>query len=213
MRTALIVGSSGLIGKQLVELLLLDSYYTTVKAITRSPLSLQHPKLSNVVINFDSLADHHQLLQADDVFCCLGTTIKQAGTKQAFQRVDFDYPLEIAEISKRLGATQYLVVSALGANKDSSIYYNQVKGKLEHALEALNFDALHIFRPSLLLGDRTEQRAGEDAAKIVYKIFGFLIPKKYKAIDSARVARAMLVYAKELKKGVFIHESAEMQHF
>jgi len=213
MKTALILGSTGLIGKQLLELLLLDSYYTTVKAVTRRPLNIQHPKLSNIVINFETLTEHYSQFQADDVFCCLGTTIKQAGTKQAFQNVDFEYPLETAKISKSLGASQYLLVSALGANKDSSIFYNQVKGKLEDALQSLNYDTLHIFRPSLLLGNRTEQRTGEDTAKIFYKLFGFLIPKKYKAIESDRVARAMLVHAKAQKKGFFLHESAEMQHF
>lgn len=213
MRTALIAGASGLIGKHLLELLLQDNYYTSIKAITRSPLPISHPKLQNLVLDFDRLKDHTQDLKADDIFCCLGTTMKQARTKQAFQKVDFDYPLEIATVTKDQQASQYLLVSALGADENSSIYYNQVKGKVESAIELVGFDTLHIFRPSLLLGDRNDSRSGEDAAKIVYKIFGFLIPKKYKAIDAGRVARAMLIYAKQLKKGKFIHESASLQHF
>jgi uncharacterized protein YbjT (DUF2867 family) len=214
MKTALIVGPTGLIGKQLLELLLQDNYYNRVKAVSRKPLGIDHPKLETIILeSLGKLAEHYDKLIANDVFCCLGTTMKQAGSKEAFKTVDFDYPLEVARITKGLGATQYLLVSALGANKNSSIYYNAVKGQVEEAVNGIEFESFHIFRPSLLLGNRSENRPGEDSAKVIYKIFGIFIPQRYKAIDSAKVARAMLVYAKQFKKGRFIHESGELQHF
>ena len=213
MKTALIVGATGLIGKQLLQLLLEDQYYEKVKVITRKPLDIQHPKLENLVLDFDKLSERYAELKADDIFCCLGTTIRIAKTKEAFRKVDFEYPTELARLTKNQGATQYLLVSALGADKNSRIFYNQVKGEVEEAISHLDFQSLHIFRPSLLLGERTEHRAGEGAATAFFKIFGFLVPSKYKAIDSAKVARSMLVFAKANDPGFYFHESKELQKF
>lgn len=213
MKTALLAGSTGLIGKQLLQLLLDDPAYTEVKALSRKPIAVEHPKLKNIVLDLDKLNEHFDQLKADDVFCCLGTTIKQAGSKEAFRKVDHDYPLELAKLSKNQGATQYLIITALGSNKRSGIFYNQVKGQVEEAIGQVGFQSYHIFRPSLLLGERTEKRAGEGAATVVYQALGFLIPLKYKAIDSAKVARAMLHMAKLNSKGKFIHESKELQQF
>lgn len=213
MKTALIAGATGLIGKQLLQLLLEDPHYEKIKAISRKTLSVQHPKLENLVTDFDKLSERYAEFKADDIFCCLGTTIKIAKTKEAFRKVDFEYPRELARIGKNQGATQYLLVSALGADKHSSIFYNQVKGEVEDAISHVNFRSVHVFRPSLLLGDRTEQRAGEGAATTFFKILGFLIPLKYKAIDSAKVARAMITLAKTNEPGFFYHESKELQSF
>src|SRR5687767_12572435 len=211
MKTALITGATGLIGKQLLQLLLQDAYYEKVKAITRKPLTEQHPKLENLVLDFDKLSDVD--LKSDDVFCCLGTTIRIAKTKEAFRKVDYEYPVELARIAKNQGATQYLLVSALGADKNSGIFYNKVKGEVEEAVNEVGFKSFHVFRPSLLLGDRTEQRAGEGAATTFFKLFGVLIPAKYKAIDSAKVAKAMLHFAKANNSGFHILESRELQKF
>ncbi|HRE67309.1 MAG TPA: NAD(P)H-binding protein [Cyclobacteriaceae bacterium] len=211
-RTALVAGSTGLIGSTLLELLLADSHYDKIIALSRKPLGLTHPKLENVLIHIDEWAKLYNV-KADDVFCCLGTTIKQAKTKDAFRKVDFEYPVELAKALKQNGASSFLLVSALGASKTSRIFYNQVKGEVEEAIRNLSFQALHIFRPSLLLGNRKEQRSGEDAAKIFYKIFGALIPQKYKGIEAVKIARAMLVEAKSEKQGLFTHESAELQHY
>lgn len=213
MRTALLAGSTGLIGKQLLELLLNDPHYTVVKAISRKPLAIQHAKLQNIVADLDTLTEHHDQLKADDVFCCLGTTIKQAGSQAAFRKVDYDYPLELARLTKNQGASQFLIITALGSDARSGIFYNRVKGEVEQAIDAVGFDSYHIFRPSLLLGERTEKRAGEGAATVVYKALGFMIPLKYKAIDSAKVAKGMLHFAKQNSKGKFIHESRELQQF
>lgn len=209
-RSALLAGSTGLIGNQLLQLLLHDVAYDKVIALSRKPLEVTHPKLENIVLEADQLKQHSNL-KADDVFCCLGTTIKQAKTKEAFRKVDFDYPLELAKTLHANGAKQFLLVSALGSDRNSSIFYNRVKGEVEAAITAVGYATFHIFKPSLLVGPRKEQRAGEDAAKVFYKIFGFLIPQKYKGIESIKVARAMLAMAKENKLGLFIHESDSLQ--
>lgn len=211
MKTALIAGATGLIGKQLLQLLLDDPYYEKVKVITRKPIGLQNPKIENIVLNFDALSEYYTSLNADDVFCCLGTTIRIAKTKEAFRKVDYHYPLELARITKNQGASQYLLVSALGADKNSSVFYNKVKGEVEEAIVNVLFNSTHVFRPSLLLGDRDEQRAGEGAATTFFKLFGFLIPLKFKAIDSAKVARAMIHFAKKEDPGIHIHESRDLQ--
>ena len=211
-RVALVAGSTGLIGSQLLELLLNDSAYAKVIALSRKLLSISNPKLENVVVEASDLKSHMDI-KADDVFCCLGTTIKQAKTKEAFRKIDFAYPLALATLLKANGATQFFLVSALGADKNSRIFYNQVKGEVEEAIGAVEIPAYHIFRPSLLIGPRKEHRSGEDAAKVFYKIFGFIIPAKYKGIESIRVARAMISFAKENKHGKFVHESNEMQTF
>lgn len=212
-KTALIAGSTGLIGSQLLQLLLDSDRYSHVIALTRQNLPLQHSKLTQLKIDFSKLGESLDDFAADDIYCCLGTTMAKAGTKENFYQVDFYYPLLLAKSGKQRGAKQYMLVSALGADKNSSIYYNQVKGEIEEAVTKEHFEATHIFRPSLLLGDRSEQRTGEDAARIFYKIFGFLIPKKYKAIDSANVARAMLHFASQEQKGIHIHESKDLQQF
>lgn len=213
MKTALIAGSTGLIGGQLLDLLLNDEQYGVVKAISRKPLTASHPKLVNLVLDSHQLSEQAPQLRADDVFCCLGTTIRKVKTKEKFREVDFDYPLQLAKLTKAQGAKQYLLVSALGADKHSKIFYNQVKGEVEEAIADVGFTSYHIFRPSLLMGNRKENRSGEDAAKFFFTYLGFLVPKKYKGIDSIKVARAMQTLAKKQAAGKHIHESAELQQY
>lgn len=212
-KIALLAGSTGLIGGQLLELLLKDHRYSSVTAISRKPLMVSNPKLVNLVCELKDISNYGDQLKSDDVFCCLGTTIKKAKSKENFRAVDFDAPLALAKISKALGAKNYLLVSALGANKNSSVFYNQVKGEVEEAIQQVGFDSLHILRPSLLLGSRTEERSGEDAFKFFYKIFGFLVPLKYQAIESHKVAKAMIEFAHHNQTGNFIHESVKLQTF
>lgn len=211
MRTAFIAGASGLVGSHLLQLLLSGDRYSMVYAVTRKPLT-DHPKLIQITGNMADVATYADV-RADDVFCCLGTTIAVAGSKENFRKVDFVFPTVIAITLREKGARQFLIVSALGASKRSSIFYNRVKGEVEEAISQSGYPILHIFRPSLLLGERSEKRKGEDAAKVFYKIFGFLIPKKYKGIEASRVAKSMYHYASLDQPGVQIHESAEMQNF
>jgi uncharacterized protein YbjT (DUF2867 family) len=213
MKTALIAGATGLIGKELLKLLLDDPRYETVKAITRKPMNVANQKLQNIVVDFDSLDKSSDQLKCDDVFCCLGTTMKKAGSKEAFWKVDHDYPALLAKTALAQGAKQFLLVSALGANSTSSIYYNEVKGKIEEYISGIGFVSYHIFRPSLLLGPREESRPGEEAAKVFYKYFSFLIPEKYKGIEGSKVARAMKHYAALEQPGRYVHESRQLQSF
>jgi uncharacterized protein YbjT (DUF2867 family) len=211
MKTALVAGATGLIGEQLLGLLLQGGQYDKVIALVRREVA-NRPKLEQRTINLDDEKDYEGV-KADDIFCCLGTTIGKAGSKENFRKVDFQYPLMLARAMKRNGAKQYLIVTALGANKNSSIFYNQVKGEVEDAISKIGFDSIHILRPSLLVGDRKEKRSAEDAAKWFYKAFGFLIPSKYKGIDVTKIARAMVAFAAEHERGIFIHESDVLQKY
>jgi len=213
MKTALIAGSTGLIGWQLLQMLLESDRYSKVIALTRTDLPITHPKLEILKIQFDQLSQWSNKLGADDVFCCLGTTMAKAGSRENFYQVDFFYPLLIAKTSQARGAKQYLLVSALGAHPESAIYYNRVKGQIEEAIREVPFTTIHIFRPSLLLGPREEKRSGENTAKFFYRIFGFLIPRKYKAIQSVKVARAMLAEASREQPGQFVHQSGDLQDY
>jgi|SRR5688572_10524487 len=212
MKTALIAGATGLIGGQLLTRLLANDQYQKVIAFTRDDLPI-HPKLIQLKIDGDKMGELDSGSRVDDVFCCLGTTMAKARTKEKFYFVDFMLPYLLAKNSLQHGAKQYLLVSALGANKQSAIYYNQVKGEIEEAISNIGFETVHIFKPSLLLGPRAEKRSAEDAAKFFYRIFGFLIPRKYKAIDSVKVAKAMVLFASQNQRGNFIHESTELQNF
>jgi uncharacterized protein YbjT (DUF2867 family) len=211
MKTALIAGATGLVGSHLLPLLLSGDRYEKVIAITRKPLT-EHPKLIQVNIDMADAASYQSYV-ADDVYCCLGTTIAVAGSKENFRKVDFTFPMVMAKALLAGGADQYMLISALGANKDSSIFYNRVKAEVEAAVSEVGYHCVQIFRPSLLLGRRTEKRTGEDAAKVFYKIFGFLIPRKYKGVEASKVARAMYECAKQEQSGIHIHESGEIQRY
>ena len=211
MKTAVIAGGTGLIGRQLLQLLLASDRYSKVIGLTRTDLG-QHPKLVQVKTDGNDLT-FDSTERVDDVFCCLGTTMARARSKEKFYQVDFTYPLGLATATLGVGAKQFLIVSSLGANKKSPVYYNRVKGEIEEAVSGLGFSTLHIFRPSLLLGDRQEHRTGEDAAKFFYRVFGFIIPKKFKAIDAGKVARAMIHFATKGQYGKFVHESLQLQDF
>ena len=213
-KTALIAGATGLVGSYLLEKLLYDDHYEKIMVISRQKPDHEHTKLTPVLIpDFDHLADYKDQLKADDVFCCLGTTMAKAGSKEAFRKVDQDYVVGLATIAKENNAGQFLMISALGADKTSTVFYNQVKGKTEEKILAIDFPETHIFRPSLLMGPRTEKRVGEDAAKTFYKWFNFIFIgplKKYKGIHAEKVAQNMLHFAKEEMPGKHIHENKEL---
>ena len=155
----------------------------------RKPLAKQHAKSQIKVVEFESLERNR--VEADDVYCCLGTTIKQAGSQAAFRRVDFDYPVALARVASRDGARRLLVVSALGANARSGVFYNRVKGEMEEAVRAAGVPQTLLFRPSLLSGPRTEPRFGEQAGLLVGALLGPLLGR-YRPIHGDLVAAAML---------------------
>jgi len=209
-KTALIAGASGLVGSHLLPLLLASSRYAKVIAVGRRPLPIVHPKLEQRILNFAQLEDHRMTLIADDVYCCLGTTMRQAGSKDAFYKVDYLYIVKLAALSAGNFAAQLLLVSAMGADASSRIYYNRVKGETEEAVRQTPFRAIHLFRPSLLLGERDEPRAGEQAGEVV---LGLLRPvlvgplRRYRPISAATVAEAMLRAAEAEDTGIQVHLS------
>lgn len=213
-RTALIIGASGLIGSYCLQALLRDNVYSLVKTLVRREMNTQHDKLLQHVVDFENLTNYKDLIQADDIFCCLGTTIKKAGSQEQFKQVDFRYPLEVAKIAKENSAQQYLIVTALGADPDSNIFYNKVKGEVEKALSALQYDTLQVFQPSLLLGDRDEKRIGESIGQSLFSAFSFAFVgplRKYKGIEGEVVAQVMVHQAKKGLQGEFVIESKEIQ--
>ncbi len=213
-KTALLLGGSGLVGGLCLDYLLNDSYYTQVKVLVRRPLSVEHPKLIQHQVDFDKLKDQHSKIKANDVYCCLGTTIKKAGSQKAFRKVDFGYPKEIAVLSHANGAEQFMLISALGANPNSSIFYNRIKGEVEQAIAQCGFQGFYIFRPSLLLGERQERRLSEEFGQKIFQWFSFGFMgwlKKYKPIEGKAVAFAMLQMAKEKRRGKQIFESSHIQ--
>jgi uncharacterized protein YbjT (DUF2867 family) len=213
-KKALILGASGLIGSHLLTLLLQDDAYTTVRILVRNPIDKKHAKLEQVKVDFNYLQYYKASFSVDDVFCCLGTTIKKAGSQEAFYKVDATYPFEAAKLAKQQGSHQYLIVTAMGADKNSRIFYNRVKGEVEEKIDSLQFPSFHIFRPALLLGERHETRTGEAIAQKIMPLFNFLMIgglKKYKPIEGSKVAQAMLKIAKQQISGKHIYASDQLQ--
>jgi uncharacterized protein YbjT (DUF2867 family) len=212
-KIAVVVGASGLVGSEVVQLLLKDDHYDRVVVLVRSKLSIQHQKLEQEIVDFDKLDQITQDLSGADVFCTLGTTIKKAGSQPAFIKVDHEYPLRLAQMSKQQGAAAFLIVTALGANSKSSIFYSRVKGQLEDELKQLQLNRLHIFQPSMLLGDRAEKRTGEHIVSVIMPAIAFLFfgsLRKYKAIHAQTVAIALVNVAKvadEERRGNYTYTS------
>ena len=205
-RRALVAGPTGLVGRALVQRLLDDPDVIEVVAVTRRPLALPHPKLTEAVVDFDHLQDL-AAPAVDDFYCCLGTTIKQAGSQEAFRTVDLVYPVTLAHIALAAGATRCFVVSAMGANPASHVFYSRVKGELEAELARLPFRTVVALRPSLLDGERREFRAGERAALAVMKPLRALVPARYRAIPAATVAKALVAASHATAEGRFVVES------
>lgn len=209
-RTALVAGATGLVGRALLQLLLADPAYGQVTALLRRPLELQDSRLVQQIVDFDQLERHAAAFRADDLFCCLGTTIKKAGSQEAFRRVDFEYPLTMGRLAKAQGVKQYLIVTATGANPRSRFFYNRVKGEVEQALADLQLEGLQIFRPSLLLGQRQEPRPGEAVAALLGRLVAPALVgplRRYRPIPAAAVAWAMVRVAHQRLPGRRIYES------
>ena len=216
-KTALIAGATGLVGGHLLSILLESSEYDKLKVLTRRPLNRTDEKLIEITVSgvseLDNLKDS---LKADDIYCCLGTTMKKAGSKEAFREIDYHYPLSLARLSKEMGAKHYLLISAMGANSQSGIFYNQIKGDVESAIEKVGFEFFTIFRPALILGDRSEKRVGESIGKFVLVFFNFLFVgplKKYKAVEAKKIAGALAAFAQKGEGGKRIVESDEIQNY
>ncbi len=210
-KTALLAGATGLIGSQLLPLLLASERYDKVIVVGRKSVPTIHPKLVQVVTELDKLEDLRLKLIADDVFCCLGTTMAQAGSKEAFFKVDFLYVVQLAAVAAGNFAAQFLVVSSMGADAESRIYYNRVKGEMEVAVQQVPFRTIHLFRPSLLLGERAAPRLGERVGAVAMQLLRPLLRGpllKYRPVSGAAMAAAMLHAAETEHNGVQVHEAA-----
>ncbi|MDP1844432.1 MAG: semialdehyde dehydrogenase [Sediminibacterium sp.] len=200
-RTALLLGATGLTGSLLLNLLLQSEDYKKVIIYVRKSTNQIHPKLVEQIIYYDTI---ETAVEADDVFCCLGTTIKIAKTKEAFEKVDLHYPLKIAALQHKAGSTQFLVVSAMGASASSSIFYSKTKGLMEAGLEAIGFESLYIFRPSFIMGNRKEERTGEKIGIAISKWIASLMVgplKNYQPVEASAIAASMIAHALSNQKG------------
>lgn len=213
-RNALIAGATGLVGNHLLQQLLADDQYDKIVVIARKPLYTKHTSLMWQLVDFNNLESLKTDFLIDDVFCALGTTIKTAGSQDAFYKVDFTYVVNLGKWSEAHGVKRFLIVSAMGANPKSGIFYNRVKGEMESAVSKLGIAQIQVFRPSLLMGNRSEKRGGEKFAQIMMGGLGFLFAGpllKYKAIHADVVAKAMINAAKQDRDGFTVYESGVMQ--
>jgi uncharacterized protein YbjT (DUF2867 family) len=209
---ALVAGATGAVGRTLVYQLLEDPRFTLVHVVARRATGRQHPRLVEFVTDFDDLEDfsrrHPQLFSVDAVFCCLGTTMRAAGSRTAFEKVDYHHVLKLAELASARRVPRFLMISAVGADPKALAYYSRVKGRAERAVAQLPFTSLHILRPSLLMGPRDEHRPGEAAAQ---KLAPLLSPflrgplAKYRPVQTRDVAAEMIRLAKQDRPGAYIH--------
>lgn len=213
-KTALIAGASGLTGSRLLRLCLDSGQYEEVRAIVRSPLGIKHPRLAEtVILDFDDLEDYAHLFDVEDLYCCLGTTIKKAKSKEAMLKVDSEYPLMLAKLGQESRVRHFSLISAMGANPHSAVWYSKMKGELEKQISGFRFPSTAVIRPSLLLGERKEHRKGESAAAKLSSIFSSLMKGpllKYKPIEAQDVALAMFRIAGEEKYGITYYENDEL---
>lgn len=205
---AVVIGATGLVGRECVKQLAARPEFASVTAVARRALpdDLQSLRLRTAIVDFDRLDEHPDVFRASHVFCALGTTIKQAGSQERFRQVDFSYPLRAAELAVAAGARHFLLVSSVGASPASRAFYLRVKGELEAAIMALGFSSVTVVRPSLLLGGRKEFRLGEEVAMRLSWAF----PRKYRPVQVRDVAHVLVNAAVEDRPGVRVIESPEI---
>jgi uncharacterized protein YbjT (DUF2867 family) len=211
---AIIAGASGLIGSNLLEMLLQHPEYEEVLVITRRELPIVHKKLVQLVIDFDNLAKHTAAINGHVLFSCLGTTKSETPDEQLYRKIDYEYPLQLAQLAKKNGVKQFHLVSSLGANKSSSVFYLKLKGELEYKLQQFGFRALYIYQPSMLTGPRQRPRLAD---KLLGGLFQILNPIliggliKYRSIKGFTVANAMFKKSLDSATGTFIYTSDKIQ--
>ena len=215
-QTAVVIGATGMIGNLLTHQLLNDDAFSKVRILVRKPTELTHLKLETVIVDFNNSEDYKNKLGSGDViFSCIGTTQKNVkGDKTRYRQIDFHIPLNAAIMCKESGFSQFLMVSSVGANAKGTNFYLRLKGELEEAITSVGFKSVHIFRPSMLLGKRNENRLMESIFQSLFKIFSGLLTggwKKYKAIEGEAVAEAMVSAAKQFKQGIFFYEYDAMK--
>jgi uncharacterized protein YbjT (DUF2867 family) len=213
-KIALVAGASGLVGGHLIQALLRAPEYSRVIALSRRPLAVEHGKVANRIINFATLEKSLAGLKADEAFCALGTTIRKAGSEAEFRKVDFDCVLSFGRAAAQAGVQRLVVVTSIGANRDSKNFYLRVKGEVEERLRALNFPATDVLQPGLLLGMRTEVRPLELLAQAGMAIGNLLLhgeAAKYRAISAEAVGQAMLGAARAGRKSFTRYTHVDLQ--
>lgn len=206
-----VIGATGLIGHQLLNLLLKDTHFADIYVVTRRTLLLDNERVKNIIIDFSDDLSFKNALSCDVVFCSVGTTQKQVkGDKVAYRKIDVDIPVKAAQFCEENGGTSFLLVSSVGADSKSSNFYLALKGEVEDYVVRRNIPSINIFRPSLLLGNRKEFRIGEIISTLFMKPLAFLVPSIYKPIEAAKVAKSMYQAAISNKPGVHIYHFAEM---
>lgn len=195
-KTAVVFGATGLVGKELVKALLNNSQYGKIVIVARKTLPIVDQKLEQLLLDdFSDLANFHNRLRANEYFCCIGTTIKTAGSQDAFRKVDFEIPLQVAKLAQELRIQNLVIISSIGADAKTGNFYLRTKGEMEHAVKEAYKGNLKIVRPSLLIGNRHEFRFGERVAVFIMKLFGWLFVgplKKFRGIKARAVANAMI---------------------
>lgn len=214
-RTAIVIGATGFTGRFLVQQLCESEEYVSVSVIARKNSAYTHPKLDMKIRDFDELEENDFEI-ADDLFCCLGTTMKRAKTKENFEKVDLVYPLQIASLAKKRGIPNFHVISAAGSHKRSPFFYSRVKGRMEDELIDLKLPHLSIYRPTLLTGGREEFRLGERLSEGVFQLLNPMLKgpfRKIRAIEGKQLAFAMYHYAKQgSKQNVRVYKSIDIQN-
>lgn len=212
--TVSLIGGTGLVGHELLLILSHLPMISNMKVVTRKPLGRMPARIENIILDFDKMSAYKEHLKAEIFICCLGSTIKKAGSQEAFEKVDYDYVMQWAKIAEECNAKKFIVISAMGADADSKIFYNRVKGRMEQDLKKLNIPQIEIFRPSLILGERNEKRTGEDIAQKMAPVMNALLwgpLRKYRAIRHSAIAKAMAVAALNYHEGRFTYESDHIQ--
>jgi len=211
---AIIAGASGLIGSNLLNILLQQQEYDEVLILVRKELPIHHQKLKQLIVDYDKLDSYAEAITGHAVFSCLGTTNDQTPDKVQYKRIDHDYPLHLARIAKQNGVDQFHVVTAIGANKTSSTFYTKLKGELEENLKQLGLPVLHIYQPSMLSGRQERRSLLETIVGNIFKIIDSLLIgglKKYRSIEGHTVARAMFKKSLDVAEGTFIYTSDKIQ--
>lgn len=195
-KTAIILGATGLTGGALLQLLLADPEFENIRLFSRKATGISHPKITEYIIDLFALEKEEKTFHGNVVFCCVGTTKAKTPDKEKYRKIDFGIPVSAARLCKHNGIETFMVISAMGANPNSSIFYNRTKGEMEREVLQSHISNTYILQPSLIGGKRQETRLGEQIAKVFMKVFGFLVPGKYKMIAPETIAKAMQVLSK-----------------
>ena len=213
MKTAILLGATGLTGSHLLNMLLNDSRYEKVKVFSRSSVGFTHEKLEEHLVDLLKLEDYKDSFNADEVYCCIGTTKSKTPDKETYKKIDFGIPVSAAKLCRENKIPTFLVISALGADSNSSIFYNKVKGEMQHQVLEQGIKNTYIFQPSLIAGNREEERFFEKLGIKGMKVFNNLLIgsfKKYRSIHPETIAKAMHVCANSGYPKILI-ESDEIQ--